>query len=365
MSTAFFRDPHVVADLLAVCQGEGWLNPKVVQKTRVLIEHGLHPEQALIGTALLTPDQYGEALTHIFDVPFARPVSSSRRSSRPTRIDIAWLATQRATIIDEGVAKLIVAFADPSDTDALKAVEHVVQAHGWELVPAVTLWSDIRPSQGVPLSTVGTARRQLEQTLEQASTSHIEMGNDAHGWHVTHESVQSLDGNVIKAASTSAPALLLHLHRHAQQSKSDWNLSHHRTSHGSILVLHREGNAVLESHPLRWSNILQAFTQSPQGMLVFVASTADVQAQREEYRWLEEGEAHWRTHTQVPALYQVEEEDAQEEAVHAALSGRPVVAHQKTADLRWLKPLQHAHIPVSILERHAVPNGMAWTSRSL
>lgn len=365
MSTAFFRDPHVVADLLAVCQGEGWLNPKIVQKTRVLIEHGLHPEQALIGTGLLTPDQYGEALTHIFDVPFARPVSSPRRPARASRIDSVWLAGQRAAVIDESVTKLIVAFADPSDTNALNAVEHAVQAHGWELVPAVTLWSDIRSTQGVPLSTVGSARRHLQHALEQASTSRIEIGNDAHGWHVTHDSVQSLERGVIKVASTSAPALTLHLQRHAEQRESNWNLSHHATSHGSILVLQREERNVSQMHPLKWSQAFQEFTQTPRGMLVFVTPVSDIQPKREEYGWLEEGEAHWRTHAHMPAVYQVEAEDGQEEAVHAALSGRPVVAHQKTADLGWLEPLQHANIPVSVLERHAVPNGMAWTSRSL
>ncbi len=367
MSATFFCDPHVVSDLLAVCQGEGWLTPKTAQKTRVLLEHGLHPEQVLIGTGLMTPDQYGEALTHIFDIPFIRRATLSRSTRRAPRLDADWLSAQRAVMMDEEVSTLLVAFADPSDTKAVKAVASAVQAHGLELVPAVTLWSDIRPAYTPPLAAISHVRRHLQYHLDQASTSHLEVGSDRHGWHLSHESIQALEPDLITHPPASAPALTLHLLRHGQQAFTDWKLSHHPTSHGAILTLKRQKDQAAQMHPLDWSQTLEMFTRHPQGVLVFVASGQDVlQVQAEQRGWLHQEEgAHWRTQPGLPAIYQVEEKESQEEALHAALSGRPVVAYQKTSDVRWAEPLQYAHIPVSILERHVVPNGMAWTSRSL
>ncbi|MBP6945105.1 hypothetical protein KBD61_05305 [Patescibacteria group bacterium] len=367
MSATFFRDLHVVSDLLAVCQGEGWLTPKTVQKTRVLLEHGLHPEQALIGTGLMTPDQYGEALTHMFDIPFTRRVALPRSARRAPRLDADWLVEQRAVMIDEDVSTLLVAFADPSDAKAVKAVASAVQAHGLELVPAVTLWSDVRPAYTPPLATVSSIRRQLQNRLDHASTSHVEIGCDTHGWHVSHQSVQALDRDLITHSPASAPALAMHLLRHRERAFADWSISHSATSHGAVLTLKRQEDQAAQTHPLDWSQAFEVFTQHPEGMLIFVASGQDlVQARAEQQGWLlEKEEAHWRTQPDLPAVYQVEEEEYQEEAVHAALSGRPVVAYQKTPDVRWAEPLQYAHIPVSILQRHVVPNGMAWTSRSL
>ncbi len=367
MSATFFRDPSVVSDLLAVCQGEGWLTSKTVQKTRVLLEHGLHPEQALIGTGLITPDQYGEALTHVFDIPYTRRVTLPRSTRRAPRLDINWLSQQRAIIIDEDRSALLVAFADPSDTRAVKAVANAVQAHGLELVPVVTLWSDIRPAYTPPLAAVSSVRRQLRHHLDEASTSHLEIGSDTRGWHLFHQGVQSLDAGLITHPPASASALTLHLLRHQGQSFADWNISHEPTSHGAVLALRRPGDHVKERHPLNWSQAFEGFIRHPEGVLIVVSSEQDfLQARAEQQGWLrEKKEAHWRTQPDLPAIYPVDEEQGQEEAVHAALSGRPVVAYQKNPDMHWAKQLQYAHIPVSILERHRVPNGMAWTSRSL
>lgn len=367
MSVTFFCDPQVVSDLLAMCQGEGWLTPKTVQKTRILLEHGLHPEQALIGTGLMTPDQYGEVLTHMFDIPFTRRAILPRSTHRTPRLDAHWLVEQRAIMIDEDVSTLLVAFADPSDAKAIKAVASAVQAHGLELVPAVTLWSDIRPTCTPPLVAISSVRRQLQHRLDQACTSHLEIGSDAHAWHISHQSVQSLDADLISHPPASASALNLHLSHHRKQALAGWNISHHPTSHGAVLTLRRQEDQGTQTHPLDWSQAFEAFTQHANGVLIFVSSGQDLLRTRAEQQgWLrEKEEAHWRTRPDLPAIYQVEEEEYQEEAVHAALSGRPVVAYQKTPDVRWAEPLQYARIPVSILERHAVPNGMAWTSRCL
>lgn len=367
MSATFFCDPHVASDLLAVCQGEGWITPKTVQKTRILLEHGLHPEQALIGTGLVTPDQYGEALTHLFDIPFARPAARSKFVGSLPRLDRDWLVKQRAVMLDQDVSTLLVAFADPSDVKAMKAVTSAVQAHGLRLVPAVTLWSDIRPTKEPLSATMRSIRRQLQHHLDHAATSHVEMGADANGWHVSHESVQCLDKDLIPHPPSSSSALTLHLLRQKESSFSDWSIVLHPTSHGAVLSLKRQAKNASQAHPLEWSQIFEAFTQHPEGVLVFVSSGVDLlQTQAEQYGWLQKKEAvHWRTQPNIPAIYCAEEEAEQEEAMHAALSGRPVVAYQQTSDLRWIEPLQHALVPISVLERHAVPNGMAWTSRSL
>lgn len=367
MSATFFCDPHVASDLLAVCQGEGWITPKTVQKTRILLEHGLHPEQALIGTGLVTPDQYGEALTHLFDIPFARPAARVRFAGRFPRLDGDWLAEQRAVILDQDISTLFVAFADPSNIKAIKAVTSAVQGYGLKLVPAVTLWSDIRPRKRPPVASVSSIRRHLLDRLDRAATSHLEIGADADGWHISHQSIQFLDKDLLPHPHASAPALAVHVLHQQDPSFSDWNMSLHATSYGAALTLKRQENNAIHTHPLDWSQAFEVFSQHPKGVLIFVSSEQDLlQARAKQRGWLpENNEGHWRTQPELPAIYRVEEEEDQEEAVHASLSGRPVVAYQKTSDLSWAKPLQYAGIPVSVLERHVVPNGMAWTSRSL
>ncbi len=364
MSSSFFHDPQVVSDLLAICQGEGWIVPKAREKARILIEHGVHPEQALIGSGLISPDQYGEALTQLFDIPFVRVSPSTSSALRGASVlNKQDLAQQGAQIIDQEGKTLLVAFTDPSDATVIKQVAEMAQSHGLQLVPAVMLWSDMRLKQSSPSPAVsiGSVRRRLYQALDEASASQIEIGTHGDGWQVSHRSVESLPRVWQDLLPSASAALALHLHRHKRPS---WEIRHARTSHGSSVELIRTGVMEVHKHPLNWSTLFSSFLQKPSGMLIFINAHQEAEdyAKRHDWGVLDE-EAYWRHDPAQPYLYSVDTAEQRELATHAVLSGRPVVARQSDAGVDWLEALATTRIPISIIEQHRVPEGMAWTAR--
>ena len=361
MSTHAFHDPSVVSDLLTVCQGEGWLSPTVQGKTQMMIEQGLHPEQALIGTGIVSIEQYGEALSRLFDVPCVRKTAASTRHA--SLIDEQTLTRARAFVTDRDPSSALEAFADPSDPQALQIVDQALQKKGVSLVPAVTLWSDLRMQHATSLPSAASLRRSLEHTLAQSGTSIFELGHVDSGWYTQHQSLSGHDATWQHAhVSTTVPALAMHLGKHALRG---WRMEATATSHGTMLRLEREAPHAQGIHPLDWSQPMQRLMNEGQSVLVIIH--ADKAAEALLFDRFPQAEAgiQWRSSAKQPHVYRAQREEQQEEVLHAALSGRSAIILQQNNDLEWAQSMRSLGIPVSCLERCPTPEGTAWISREL
>lgn len=361
MSTSFFHDATVVSDLLAVCQGEGWLSPTVRPKVQIMIEHGLHPEQALIGTGLVSPEQYGEALSQLFEVPFVRKTEGAAR-----HVDVlngATLNKARAFVADRDPSSALVAFADPSHPEALQMIDRALQRMGIALVPAVALWSELQSTNLTPQRAVASLRRQLEHALAQSSATQFEVGSSENDWHTHHEGLHVHDRSWQEHHPAAAgSALVAHLTYH---TPTDWQVREVQTSQGSLMQLQRETVHTHEAHPLNWSQAMQIFASTGKGVCVVVRADKSTEKLLHR-RWPKAvAGAHWRASLNQPHVYHAQEADEREEALHAALSGRPVLVLQPDEQVGWLQGLRPLGIPVSCLTRTVLPEGAAWTAHTL
>lgn len=360
MSTYAFHDPSVVSDLLTVCQGEGWLSHAVQAKVQIMMEQGLHPEQALIGTGIVSIEQYGEALSRVFDVPFVRKTAASVRHA--SLIDEQTLARAHAFVADRDPSSALVAFADPSDPQALHIVDQALQKKGISLVPAATLWSDLRPQHTTPPPSVASLRRSLEHSLSQSGASVFEIGHIDSGWHTHHEGLFEHDAVWQRThGSTATPALAMHLTKHPLHG---WQLEATTTSHGTMVRLERGEPHAQGAHPLDWSQSMQRLVKEGQGVLVIIHADKATEALLSHRFPQAEAGAQWRSSAQ-PHVYRMRREDQQEEVLHAILSGRSAVVLQQNDDLEWVRSMPSLGVSVSCLERCGTLEGTAWMSRDV
>lgn len=363
MSAFSFHDASVVPDLLAVCEGEGWVSPAVRTKVDIMIEHGLHPEQALIGTGVVSAEQYGEALSQLFDIPFVCRTDASVRYANliPERI----LTDARAYVADRDASSALVAFADPSDPQALHAIDQALGRIGVTLVPAVTLSSDVSSMRAMAPSSAATLRRRLEAAFAQSGTTSFECGQMNANWYTHHEGVHACDRAWQKEyAPATSSALAMHLTRHMP---TGWQVCHVPTSQGRIIRYTRENASPADTHPLDWSHVMQDNRRG--GVRVIVHADQTTEKMLCDHFPVAEEETHWRDPSAVrmdrPYVYRVREADEREMALHMALSGRPVLILQEEKNTDWIRVLPPIGIPVSCLTRTVVPEGAAWTSHAL
>lgn len=60
------------SEILDACLAKQWLTPEASRKAAWLLDHRLHPEQALLGTGLLSLDQFGELVASGVVAPYER-----------------------------------------------------------------------------------------------------------------------------------------------------------------------------------------------------------------------------------------------------------------------------------------------------
>lgn len=358
MSTTFFADPGVVTDLLAVCRAEGLLNAKTEKKVHTLLDQGLHPEQALIGTGLVPVNRYGEVVEQVFGVPFIRISRSSGVSN--TLIDPELLSKSRAVLVEHRPKAAIVAFADPSDKSAVDFVQRGLREKDVALTLAVTLWSDLR-SRGAASHSIGSRRRFLQRAWDRSGVHAFEL---SHGLgRDVHVHAEARDIPSFSLDSSHLSALALHLDRKQRGMSFDWDVNSTYLSHGVVLSGRRRRESFSSHHPLGWSKAFTMFFKQPRGVLVCVGMDALLKGFFRTQPISFADAFSSRRAGSRPVMYDLARAD-QEEVLHAVVAGRPILLVSSMVPV-WLSKVASIGLPVHVLERHVVPSGMSWSSYSL
>jgi hypothetical protein len=334
--------PSFVPALLATGVKNGWITPSLAAKASALVELGLHPEQALLGTGLLSVDQYGELLSGMMELPFQR-VAPRQASflADPNRFAVVTLA---------GNEGLVFGFFDPTDRAARAAAERTAEQEGVPFLGKAVLWSDVRPSSSSRRS-AGSMWRSLRVAADRAQAFHLRLQpalrrvDALHGFHL---SAPRLD----QYSTAAFPALRARLLRRSESH--GWRLD--ASPLGLTLVRHEDADG---AHPTGWTQAWSAFRAHPEGVLLLV-DPDPFAAQALVSNWPQVQGVPSRRETDAVSWTDARTDEGKEWVLQAALRDEPVVAISDSA--AWLTPVTSAGVPVRVLEATHTSRGTAWSA---
>jgi hypothetical protein len=153
------------------------------------------------------------------------------------------------------------------------------------------------------------------------------------------------------------PVLAMRLKRLG--SRSGWHLDVHQAGFAPAIHLIRRRSDTRLSHPSDWSEAYQMFRDQPEGLLVLIRPDAYlVRHGLTRIPQVDQAEA-WRSRDgSTPELYDADQEEGRELALHAALAGRAAVAISSKDD-GWWQSLGDC-VKVRVLRAQRTPHGLAW-----
>ncbi len=323
----------------------GWLLHATEQKVRFLLERGLHPEQALLGTGLLTLSRYAELAEELFQVALRR-LDQDR-----------WVARAVTGELPEGVAA-----ARSEEGEDVWFV-----SDPWE--PAVEAWRKAVSEPVLPVfrSDLLRWRRRAEPTdfavsawwqawrvpgatearicLERGM-GHVWIGPDA-------EAAPDLT-----VSQEEVPALQTWFE--AGYPSQDWRAKRVPGIESDLL----EVVAHEAPHPVARLAGWQSYLKKPHGVLLCLAPDAWLEARLMPVPEVSDGH-ELLLETDLRRI-RPRDERAREAAAQAALAGIAFCwiedAPQETA---WIRPLAQAGVPVTVIRRRETLHGSAWEAYHL
>ncbi len=323
----------------------GWLLRATEQKARFLIEQGLHPEQVLLGTGLLTLSQYAELVKAVFGLTLER-LDQDRWSLRGVSGELP--EGVEAAVSEEGEAGWLV--SDP-----------------WEDVVSVWRTSVSGPMCFVFRSDLLRWRRRPEPTDFAVSA-----------WWRTWQGVRATEARIcveqgvghVWVGPDAEPAPMLALVKEEVPALQTWfEAGFPCQAWKGTRISGVEGD-LLEvvaheaAHPLARLVGWQEFLRQPRGVLLCLAPDA----------WLEARLASVQEVAQAQHLF--EREDLQrihprdpqgrELASQAALAGISFCwIEDAPEETGWIRPLAQAGVPVLVVRRRETLHGSAWEAYHL
>ncbi|MCC7522813.1 hypothetical protein IT407_03375 [Candidatus Uhrbacteria bacterium] len=340
MLSTFFRR------VLDAAVEDGAIGRGDLDVVRSLTEQGVTLEQSLVGTGLVDAKTYGSWLSRVSGFPVADvlPDEITDRSGLDDEI------------INQGVLPILItkkaaeiAFIQP-DPALVDMVEKSVLHGSKEFRPSVMLIAEFRkrrPISDTVMHPIRTIKR-LFREADQRGAHHIRLLPSEKGFHAFFDSKSDSD-EAFSIPMNHVSAIRMRLSRLG--SKSGWHAEPSRSGVEPVIRLVRRSGS--GSHPLEW--LSDADDRS--GLTVFVAPDAFTVRHLIGRIRAYEPEGHWTDGT--TQAYDADDQDGQELAVHAALSGRSAVA-VASKDGDWYQPARESGIPVRIIRGYKTAHGIAW-----
>ncbi len=318
----------------------GWLLRATEQKARFLLEQGLHPEQVLLGTGLLTLAQYAELVEERFQVRLER-VDQDR-----------WTARAVAGAIPDGVAAATSEDGEPG----------WLVSDPWE--PAIAHWRKAITEPVFPVF-----RSDLLRWSRQATPTDFAVSAWWRAWQAraATEARICLERGVghVWVGPDAEPAADLTVSKEELPALQAWFEAGYPSRAGRVSRIPGVESDLLQvvmheaPHPLARLVGWQAYLKEPRGVLLCLAPDAWLEARltpvpevSNGHELLAEAELR-RVHPR--------DERTREAAAQAALAGVAFCwvedAPEETA---WIRPLAQAGVPITIVRRRETLHGSAW-----
>ncbi len=338
--------------LLDAAQAEGLVSPRAAVHAHALTELGLHPEQALIGTRLVSPDEYAALASGQFGGSIERlppKVVPLQDETFPT----GWLASRNACVLRRSRHGLVLACPEMSERDLEDARRHAL-AEGKALETVPVLLSETRRT-GTAASPKGGVRPFLRRVLEVA---HFADANAVR--FVPHrEGVQVIfHTEDVAPPSFFAPLGWISALAHVATHVPGWRAELAPGSFGhSITLLPATSAHTVPSHAESWN----AFVRDPEGLFVVIAASPRLRRTLAgEFPLVQDAERDQGVRALVLSNPSAEEE---ERAFHRALAGHPtVLVTPGVTD--GFEGLDGSAVPIRVCEATSTRDGVSWKVRA-
>lgn len=330
--------------ILEAAYRRGWLLRSVQSKVTFLLERGLHLEQALLGTGLLTMTQYAELVNELFGITLER-LDQDR-----------WTLAATTGELPEGVEAAINEDKKPAllVSDAWEWTDASWMKKGSAIIPVfrsdVLRWKRrIEPVDfAVSVWWEALTRHQATEarlSLEQGK-GEVWLGADAHA---------EVD---LELAREEVPALQAWFE--AGYPTQEWVSKRiPGLESDTVEMVHKTND-----HPLNHVHTWQAFLRESKGVMVCLSADA----------WLEQKLEHLleaRDHATLLAatgLVRVrpQSEQDREAAWHAALSGCALCWMEDAPhEHGWMRRLAQAGVPVRVVRSRPTAQGSTWEAYTI
>lgn len=327
--------------ILDAAYRRGWLLRSVQEKMKFLLERGLHIEQVLLGTGVISVSQYIEVIKDVFGITLER-LDQDRFTHAASDEDLP-AGIEAAT--DEEGKTFILASDLWTQTGAswLKGKQNVIPV----LRSDVLRW--MRTSEPVDFA-VSTWWEAL--SVHKATEVRLALEQGMGEVWIGADAKPAPD---LALAPEEVPALQTWFE--AGYPQGEWSSTRHAGVESDVLELVHLKNA----HPLAQLSSWKKFLDKPNGIMVCIAPDA----------WLERELAYLlqvHDHAELMAstrLVQVHPQNPQEREVawHAALAGASLCWIEDAPDeYDWMRALAQAGIPVQIVRSRHTSHGTAWES---
>lgn len=347
------REEHAYADqLLTAARNAGHLADPSLERLRVIVEYGVHPEQILLGTGHLSVDAYERLLTtvsgfpcvHIEAFPDAFEIDREVRSG--VGLDDSLIVLRK-----DGRA-LLVALARPFDRRATQAIHDRLTDAGFTTLFAVMFERDWK----------------AVDRMRHPSTGH---GSVRSAWHALHLDATRRDTHVVhvhpfdasdsqvplRPEMCSACAYTIDYH----PARMGWRVESEKTLHGSAMRMVRVEPFDHVPHPWDWLWAVRSFFEKPVGLCV-IEYADDPYIDERTRSWDRHGVDAWRERSRLH-VYRTHDDEGRELALHAALSGSSVCAIDDTGSVSdWWAPAVDAGVPVRQIHMTKTHHGPVWSS---
>lgn len=172
------------------------------------------------------------------------------------------------------------------------------------------------------------------------------------------------NGGERRIASSALPALSIRAQRVA--ARRGWYVEILPAGIGPSLHFIRRRSDTDRKHPSDWSAVFADFRRDPVGLMVIILPDAFIS--RHFIAKYSQGSSvdDWRMHeSTTPLLYDADQAESRELAIHAALSGKTAIACMGSCVDDWWQPVREAGISVRVLRGRLTDGGPAWEAFSL
>lgn len=325
-----------VASLTEAAFLRGWLTRAAQQKVQVLVEQGLHPEQALLGTGLLSVEQYADAAQSCWNIAPIRLDVDAQRVVLPPKDD------GRSIGIEDEEGKRWYVVADLWETDA-KAPK------GYALL--ATFVADIerltRRDEALDLAT-----SEWLDAVEATKSHDLRLGVE-HG----HGEVLLGTGDHVQES--------LAVEREEVPALQAWLVHGYGSSHwdarlrAGLESYWAEAVARHQPHPLQRMPAWQERIQDAYGVLVVVDPDHWTLRHLESVPIAQAFHELLATEHRKRVFPRTDAE--REEALHAALAGAALCwIEESDENLSFFRQLARLGIPVTMVRHRLTPHGSAW-----
>lgn len=331
-----------VGALAQAAYERGWLTLSAKKKAQAIVEAGLHPEQALIGTALLSVDQYAAIVKGLWGIELCRLDQESYVLRRRRGKDICLIEAENA-----------------------RGEEVIIHVDGWTQSasekygnhPVIdTFRSDVlrwlRQKTPIDLST----SEWLKQWSEIEATE-LRLGVE-HRVGVVRVGVgQSvLDDGCIRAEEVPA----LQTWFEAGYGSRSWRMKRKQgieSDWAELIANH-------DRHPLAKVQTWKTFLRQPKGILYVVEPDEWLRGKLEHLEAIEEYSTLF--HSKKLCRVHPSSSHERETAFHGALSGISFCWIDEMGEsMSLMRALAKAHIPVIVVRGRPTAHGIGWETYTM